>query len=144
MPSTAYDVFLPPIDPARNGFDFHVYYNPQDESHARDLHTRISHEFPELRMYKFWDRPVGPHPIPMFEVNTFTPHQTGALFSWLVVNRGPCPVLIHPNTDDELADHTTLATWMGTPLSLKTDILEHRPRAATSTTAPPPLNAPTS
>lgn len=33
---------------------------------------------------------VGPHPTAMFEVNTFTPHQTGALFSWLVVNRGPC------------------------------------------------------
>ncbi|KAJ6493517.1 DOPA-like domain-containing protein [Mycena vitilis] len=63
--------------------------------------------------------------MPMFEVNVFTPHQTGALFSWLAVNRGPCSVLIHPNTDDELADHTTLATWMGTPLPLKTDIFQH-------------------
>jgi Dopa 4,5-dioxygenase family len=26
----------------------------------------------------------------MFEVNTFTPHQTGALFSFLTVYRGPC------------------------------------------------------
>lgn len=25
----------------------------------------------------------------MFEVNVFTPHQTGTFFSWLVVNRGP-------------------------------------------------------
>lgn len=30
----------------------------------------------------------------MFEVNTFTPHQTGVLFSWLVVNRGPCSYAI--------------------------------------------------
>ena len=26
----------------------------------------------------------------MFQVNTLNPHQTGALFAWLVVNRGPC------------------------------------------------------
>lgn len=45
---------------------------------------------PQLRIYKFWDKPVGPHPVPMFEVNVFNPHQTGMLFSWLVVNRGPC------------------------------------------------------
>ena len=28
---------------------------------------------PELRIYKVWDRPIGPHPIAMFEVNIFTP-----------------------------------------------------------------------
>ena len=60
-----------------------------------------------MRIYKFWDKPVGmcvrlldglraehfdagPHPTAMFEVNTFSPHQTGVLFTWLVVNRGPC------------------------------------------------------
>lgn len=68
----------------------------------------------KLRIYKFWEKPVGmcstpwicllpfvtrypelfvrqgPHPTAMFEVNTFNPHQTGAFFSWLTVNRGPC------------------------------------------------------
>jgi len=33
---------------------------------------------------------IGPHPTAMFEVNTFTPHQTGALFSFLTIYRGPC------------------------------------------------------
>ena len=32
----------------------------------------------------------GPHPVAMFEVNVFDPHQTGTLFSFLAVNRGPC------------------------------------------------------
>jgi len=62
----------------------------------------------QFRIYKFWDKPVGPHPVAMFEVNSrsslipdllfivfsqvnvFNPHQTGTLFSWLAVNRGPC------------------------------------------------------
>jgi aromatic ring-cleaving dioxygenase len=28
---------------------------------------------PELRIYKVWDKPIGPHPMAMFEVNLFTP-----------------------------------------------------------------------
>ena len=31
----------------------------------------------------------------MFEIDTYNPHQTGALFAWLVVNRGPCEYVIN-------------------------------------------------
>ncbi|KAF8635051.1 hypothetical protein AX15_000587 [Amanita polypyramis BW_CC] len=123
--SSAYDRFPPPISPsaAKNGFDFHVYYTPAELDHARSLHDRIRREFPELRIYRLRHRAVGPHPAPMFEVNTFTPHQTGALFSWLVVHRGSCSVLIHPNTGDPYKDHTELATWMGEPWALNSEKL---------------------
>ncbi|TBU42402.1 DOPA-like domain-containing protein [Dichomitus squalens] len=119
--SAAYDEFPKPIDSSNNGFDFHIYYlpnAPEEAKYAAELHERIRREFPELRIYRFWDKPVGPHPVPMFEVNVFNPHQTGTLFSWLVVNRGPCSVLIHPNTGDALKDHTELATWIGKPYPL--------------------------
>jgi len=43
----------------------------------------------------------------MFEVNTFTPAQFGAFFGFLTAYRGDLNVLIHPNTDDELADHVS-------------------------------------
>lgn len=73
--------------------------------------------------------------MPMFEVNVFDPAQTGALFSFLAVRRGPLSyvlavvsnrhslmscrsVLIHPNTGDALGDHTVRATWMGQPYPL--------------------------
>ena len=57
----------------------------------------------------------------MFEVNLFTPAQFGAFIPWLVINRGPLSVLIHPNTidpvtgehEEEERDHTQRATWMG-------------------------------
>ena len=72
---------------------------------AHELWTRIRLEFPELRIYRVWDRPVGPHPIAMFEVNIFTPAQFGAFIAWLVINRGPLSVLVHPNTgDDEVSN----------------------------------------
>ncbi|KAF4593023.1 hypothetical protein EYR38_008730 [Pleurotus pulmonarius] len=126
--SPAYDEFPKPIDSSNNGFDFHIYYMPTipaEAKYAKELHERIRREFPELRIYRFWDKPVGPHPTAMFEVNTFTPHQTGTLFAWLTVNRGPCSVLIHPNTDDPHKDHTELQSWMGRPWPLHTNILKH-------------------
>ncbi|KAK4058702.1 hypothetical protein OIO90_000146 [Microbotryomycetes sp. JL221] len=114
-----------------NIFDFHIYYNMNSKGqveHAKRLHERIRREFPELRIYKFWENAVGPHPTAMFEVNTFTPAQTGALMSFLVAYRAGLSVLIHPNTDDELRDHTDRATWMGERYPLITEMLRARPR----------------
>jgi aromatic ring-cleaving dioxygenase len=54
----------------------------------------------------------------MFEVNLFTPAQFGAFIPWLVINRGPLSALVHPNTDDEVRDHSQRANWLGTPVPL--------------------------
>ena len=79
-------------------------------------------QVPELRIYRFWDKPVGPHPVAMFEVNVFTPAQFGAFVSWLAVWRGPLSALIHPNmlpgegeseNEAALRDHSERAIWMG-------------------------------
>jgi len=55
--------------------------------------------------WKKWDRP---HPVPMFEVNTFSPEEFGALFGFLIAYRGGLSVLVHPNTDDEVKDHVSI------------------------------------
>lgn len=78
---------------------------------------------PELRIYSVFPRPVGPHPVGMFEVNLFTPAQFGAFIPWLVINRGPLSALVHPNTGDDVRDHTQLATWMGQPFPLRVGML---------------------
>jgi DOPA 4,5-dioxygenase len=59
---------------------------------------------PELRIYRLWTEPIGPHPVAMFEVNLFSPKQFGAFIPWLVINRGPLSALVHPNTTGEEAD----------------------------------------
>ncbi|KAE9410221.1 hypothetical protein BT96DRAFT_367099 [Gymnopus androsaceus JB14] len=133
--SKAYDEFVDPIDNKGNGFDFHVYFMhtvPTHLEYARNLHERIRREFPELRVYPMKERPVGPHPTGMFEVNTFNPHETGTLMAWLVIHRGPLSVLIHPNTDDELKDHSELATWIGERWPLRTEILKSHYRHSTT------------
>ncbi|KAK3698792.1 hypothetical protein LTR37_016796 [Vermiconidia calcicola] len=126
-PSKAYNEFVHPItNGERGGFDIHIYFlqtNEYETKFANQLHERIRREFPELRIYKVWDKPIGPHPIGMFEVNLFTPQQFGAFVPWLVINRGPLSALIHPNTDEELRDHSQRATWMGQPLPLQLGML---------------------
>ena len=86
------------------GFDVHIYYfqnNQGQVDFAKALWKRIRYEFPELRIYKLWDKPIGPHtvrpflmfvsstltssPVPMFEVNLHTPAQFGAFIPWLVM-----------------------------------------------------------
>lgn len=78
---------------------------------------------PELRIYRLWDKPIGPHPVAMFEVNVFTPEHFGAFIPWLVINRGPLSALVHPNTGDDVRDHTQRATWMGEPYPLNVGML---------------------
>jgi aromatic ring-cleaving dioxygenase len=89
------------------------------------LRTRTNLIFivPELRVYRVWDKPIGPHPIAMFEVNLFTPAQFGAFIPWLVINRGPLSALLHPNTGDDIRDHTQRATWLGQPFPLQVGLL---------------------
>ncbi|KAG9313042.1 DOPA-like domain-containing protein [Chiua virens] len=130
--SSAYHEFPAPIKTSSGGFDFHgkwgaIYYmqnSPEQTEYARDLHARIAREFPEVSaVYNTFDK--GPHPTAMFEVNTLTPHQTGALLSWLVVNHGPLDVFVHPNTGDTYRDHAELAMWIGKPWPLYLEMLKH-------------------
>ncbi|RMZ75231.1 hypothetical protein DV737_g5394, partial [Chaetothyriales sp. CBS 132003] len=87
--SKAYTEFTSGItNDRRGGFDIHIYYyqnNAEQREFARALWKRIRYEFPELRIYRFWEKPIGPHPVSMFEVNVFTPAEFGAFVSWLVI-----------------------------------------------------------
>ncbi|KAF2635800.1 hypothetical protein P280DRAFT_473585 [Massarina eburnea CBS 473.64] len=127
--SAAYSSFVAPItNGIRGGFDIHIYYLQSDEEEtkfANELWERIRREFPELRIYRVWDRAIGPHSLAMFEVNVFTPEQFGAFIPWLVINRGPLSALIHPNTGEDERDHTQRATWMGHPLPLNLKLFKH-------------------
>ncbi|KAL5049910.1 hypothetical protein BDW71DRAFT_194907 [Aspergillus fruticulosus] len=137
--SKAYEEFPGPLNKGqRGGFDIHIYHfqnNPDQVAYARALWERIRREFPELRIYTFWDKPVGPHPVAMFEVNLFTPAQFGAFVPWLVIQRGPLSVLIHPNTEahEDERNHTQRAMWLGEriPLDLRVfKIVKERERVA--------------
>ncbi|KAK7995126.1 DOPA-like domain-containing protein [Apiospora arundinis] len=122
--SEAYDRFVEPLDNGRRGgFDVHIYYyqnNKDQTEYAHQLWERIRREFPELRIYTLWDRPLGPHPVAMFEVNLFTPAQFGAFVPWLAIWRGPLSALM----EVEKRNHTERAIWMGERIPLDTAIFD--------------------
>jgi len=50
----------------------------------------------------------------------FGPELIGVVLPWLALHRNGLVVFLHPETGDELADHTDHAIWMGAirPLDL--------------------------
>lgn len=117
------DKFPPPI----RSYDVHIYFFQTDSAHAdaaRQLRDEIQLKFPELKVYKFWEQPIGPHPVGMFEVDLKSPAEFAAFVPWLHVNRRGLSVLVHPNTGRPLDDHTVNAMWLGEKVFLNTAYLK--------------------
>lgn len=64
---------------------------------------------------------AGPHPVPQFEVHFFKRALSRVTE---MIRASSLRGLIHPLTDDDLADHTTLAQWIGEPLELDLTTLD--------------------
>lgn len=107
------------------GYHAHIYYDAARRDFAATLRLRIGELF-EVRLGRMHDAPVGPHPVAMYQV-AFAPDQYADFIPWLMLNRGGLTVFLHPETGDELADHTDHAIWMGAMLELDTSVLEHDP-----------------
>ena len=45
----------------------HVYYDPATRKSAAQVRTDLIARFP-VRLGRWRDKPVGPHPVPMFQV----------------------------------------------------------------------------
>jgi aromatic ring-cleaving dioxygenase len=110
-----------------NPWHAHVYYDRESWDAAQRLHQQLSDllasgEFADLVLIgQMYDRGVGPHLQPQFEIQFYesaVPRITGILAETGLTS------LIHPLTDDDVADHTTLAQWLGTPLPLDESVLD--------------------
>lgn len=70
---------------------------------------------------RMMDIGVGPHPIPQYEVH-FRERSVAAIVALL--ERSGLRALVHPLTDDDLADHTSHARWIGEPVALDVTTLD--------------------
>lgn len=107
---------------AITGYHAHVYYDADSKAAAAELREAIEANFEGLRMGRWHDRPVGPHPCWSYQV-AFDPPVFAKIVPWLALNRGELVIFIHPNTGDHLPDHRDFAIWLGAKLELNLDAL---------------------
>ncbi|MSO64649.1 MAG: 4,5-dioxygenase [Alphaproteobacteria bacterium] len=103
------------------GYHAHIYYSEATRAIAAEVRTAIEQNFP-VRMGRWRDEPVGPHPQPMYQV-AFAPEEFARLVPWLMLNRRGLTVLVHPETGDAVADHAINPLWLGEKLALNIDFL---------------------
>ena len=100
----------------------HIYYSNAERPAAEALRADFAAAGPEvLFVGRMTDAAVGPHPIPQFEVHFLEGARSAVLEA---IETSGLRALVHPLTDDDLADHTTLAHWVGEPLELDVDTLD--------------------
>ncbi len=101
-------------------FHAHVYFDATTTGQARKLCETARDRF-SLRMGRMHERPIGPHPCCSCQL-AFKAEQFGEVIPWLALNRGQLVIFIHPETGDDLKDHTQHAMWMGQMLELDLSI----------------------
>jgi aromatic ring-cleaving dioxygenase len=111
------------------GFHVHVYYDPATRDAAMRVRDGLAERF-AVELGRWHDKPIGPHPRSMYQVK-FAPSEFGTLVPWLMLNREGLDVLVHPETGDDVGDHTDHAVWLGEKLALNIEILRR-----VNTTAP--------
>lgn len=114
-------------------YDFHVYYfnhNKKSREEALTLRQKLFHDFPNyaeegsiIVKIRRQEDVIGPHPTQFWEVDVRRPEVFLELLGWFQVHHGNLPVLIHPQTGNDVEDHSRLALWLGDRLPLFFDQL---------------------
>jgi DOPA 4,5-dioxygenase len=103
------------------GFHAHVYFDEATREVAERLRGELTPRF-AVELGRVHAQPVGPHPKPMYQV-AFAGAEFAAFVPWLMLNRAGLSILVHPNTDDPVADHEANPLWLGQPLPLDVDFI---------------------
>jgi DOPA 4,5-dioxygenase len=99
----------------------HIYYSLDERARAERLRDGFLTNAEILFVGQLTDRAVGPHPLPQYEVHFLERSRADVIDA---IAESGLRALVHPLTDDDVADHTTLAHWIGEPLALDTRVLD--------------------
>ena len=102
----------------------HIYFALEQMALAAQVRENILNQLPQLTYRgQLIPMPIGPHPLPMFELHVPASQINFAMATIDSLREG-LSVLIHPVQADELDAHTDGARWLGAKLSLNLDVLE--------------------
>ncbi|HYI48935.1 MAG TPA: DOPA 4,5-dioxygenase family protein [Allosphingosinicella sp.] len=105
----------------------HIYYSAGQRPAAerlRDEFVRLGAAGSEphiLFVGRMTDGRAGPHPIAQYEIHFLEASLPGVTEA---IEASGLRALVHPLTDDDLADHTNLAHWIGEPVDLDLAVLD--------------------
>jgi len=99
----------------------HIYYDPAERPAAAALRDALGQNPAILFVGAMTDGAAGPHPIAQYEVHFLARSQADVVSA---IEATGLRALVHPLTDDDLADHTTLAHWIGEPVVLDVTVLD--------------------
>jgi aromatic ring-cleaving dioxygenase len=98
----------------------HIYFGPDTVEQARELAVKAGELF-DVTVGRVHEREVGPHPYWSCQL-AFDSDAFDRLIPWLESERKGLDVFVHGLTGDDLADHTTHASWLGEPAELKLEM----------------------
>jgi DOPA 4,5-dioxygenase len=104
----------------------HIYFTDADRAAAASLRELFlvlagGQDPSILFVGRMMEAGVGPHPLPQYEVHFRTRSRDVVVAA---IEATGLTALVHPLTDDDLADHTTHARWLGTPVALDVTTLD--------------------
>lgn len=103
-------------------YHFHLYFNADQIELAKSISKELE-ELYKVPVGRVWDRPVGPHPVNSCQV-TVSSEKFEEVVSWLLINRKGLDVFIHPEGQDDLADHRDHIMWIGKSYDLNLEIFK--------------------
>ncbi|KNE62040.1 hypothetical protein AMAG_07298 [Allomyces macrogynus ATCC 38327] len=108
-------------------YDVHVYWLPSSKKQRAEavaMYRKAQQLFPHLLFGHIHDRPVGPHPYCMYEIDIHKAEDFSRFVPWVALNHGSLSVLIHPHSGDMVKDHTEYALWLGEKVPLDVGMLQ--------------------
>lgn len=103
-------------------YHFHLYFNAEQIELARKISSEVASLF-NLYVGRVWDKLVGPHLVNSCQI-TVPREKFEQVVSWLLVNRQGIDVFIHPEGDDDLADHKDHIMWIGKSYDINLDVFK--------------------
>jgi aromatic ring-cleaving dioxygenase len=103
-------------------FHAHIYYSAEERPAAAALRDEFARGAPDILFVgRMTDQRAGPHPIAQYEIHFLQRSLAGVIAT---IEASGLRALVHPLTDDDLADHTDLARWIGEPVDLDLNVLD--------------------
>ena len=103
----------------------HIYFSAEERAAAEALRNSFVQQSESAEEILFVGRmtegKAGPHPIPQYEVH-FLGRSRPAVAT--AIEDSGLRALVHPLTDDDMADHTNLGQWIGGRVELDLTTLD--------------------